>query len=399
MPKFSYSAVSLTGEQVSGEQVAVAKADVIKTLRQNGYFPTNVSKVGGDTAKAKVKIPTKVLAGFCTNMAAMVRTGVPIAKTLEILKDQMDNKSLRKIMDDIHESVQKGMSLSEAFNEYHETFPPMLLNMIEAGEASGSLDNCLERAGQYFTRNAKLNSKVKNAMIYPSIIMVVLVVMLIVLLVFVIPTITELYADHDAELPAFTQLLLRVSDFMVESWFIVVGVAAFLITLFNAWISSDLGKSFFDRMKLRLPVISKLIMKIYSARFARTLSSLGAAGVPLTQALTVTSRSIMNRHIEKVIQKDVVDAITRGAEFSAQLEKLNIFPSMITYLVKLGEESGTLDSLLEQAADFYDEEADNAVTAMTAMMEPMLIIIMAAIVVPVLIGALAPVFGMVDVMM
>lgn len=399
MPKFHYSAVSLKGEQIAGEQVAANRNDVVATLRRNGYYPTQIAVRGRDTGKARINISYTVLASLCTNMAAMIRTGVPIGKALEILKDQQDNKHLKKSLDDIYESVQKGLSLSDAFNEYADSFPPMFINMVEAGEASGSLDECLERAGIYFMRIAKLNSKVKNAMIYPTIILIVLFGLLLVLLLFVIPAFADMYQEADAELPAFTQWLLGASDFITESWFIVIGVIGFIITIFNAWKSSDRGRTTFDRFKLNLPVISKLLLKIYAARFARTFSSLSASGVPLTQALSVTARSLMNRYIEKEIYKVVIDAINRGSHLSTQLEKMGLLPTMIVYLVRLGEESGTMDTLLSQAADFYDDESDAAIQSMISMMEPALIVLMAIIVVPILLGALAPMFDMINVMM
>jgi type IV pilus assembly protein PilC len=328
----------------------------------------------------------------------MLKAGVPIAKTIEILKDQMEDRSMRKIMDDVYTSVHRGNSLSESLLPYQSNFPAMFLNMVEAGEASGTLDLCLERAGASFTRSTKLNNKVKNAMIYPAVILTVLIGLLIIMLVFVIPAFAELYAGSNAELPAYTQALLRAGEFVQNRWYVLILVIALIIFGVRAWLSTERGRTAFDRFKFKIPVVKKLINKVYASRFARSLSSLSSAGVALPEALSVTARSVINKYMEKEIYK-VVDSVNRGEGLSAPLERMKLLPPMIVYMTRLGEESGTMDTLLMQAAEFYDEESDTALQAMMALLEPALIVLMAIIVVPILIGVLLPMFNMYSTML
>jgi type IV pilus assembly protein PilC len=396
MARFKYTAVSMTGEQLSGLYTAPDRESVIQMLRLGGYFPTEIKQQKADEGLAtKQKIKIKPLAGLCSQMAAMLRAGVPIAKTLEILKSQTEDKPLKKVMEDVHTSIQRGSSLSEALNPYAGLFPVIFINMIEAGEASGTLDMCLERAGVSFTKSAKLNNKVRNAMIYPTVILVVMIGLLLLMLLYVMPQFIGLYSNSNVELPGITQAIMGMSDFLQERWYIVIGMLVVIFIAIRFALSSDGGRTSFDRLKFRLPLIHKMLNKVYAARFARTLASLSSAGVALPQALSVTARSVLNRHMEKELYK-VVDAINQGGELSGLLEKMGLLPPMIVYMTRLGEESGTMDTLLLQAADFYDEESDSAVSAMLALLEPALIILMAAIVVPVLMAAVLPMFDMVS---
>ena len=398
MPKYKYSAVSITGEKQDGEYTSPDEAGVKDMLRQSGMYPTMIKQIAKDAQRVKGRIPVKVLAGFCAQMATLMRAGVPISKSLEILTAQQEHPKFRKILEDVYAGVLRGVGLSEAFQPYESSFPSLFNNMIEAGEASGTLDMCLDRAGSSFMRIAKLNNKVKNAMIYPAIILIVLVGLLVLMMTVVLPQFAGMFEDAGADLPFFTQILLDISGFMTSRWYIIVGVVVLVVTGFQTWKKSESGKLKFDSMKFGLPVVSKLLGKIYAARFSRTLASLGASGVPLTQSLNVTARSVLNYKMEKEIYK-AVDGINRGELLSTQLERMKLLPPMIVYMVRLGEETGTMDDLLNQAADYYDEEAESAMAAMTAMLEPMMIILMAIIVVPILMAVLMPMFNMMDMMM
>lgn len=394
MPRFKYTAAALSGEQVAGEYTAPDRSGVVAMLRQGGYYPIDIFQLADDASRMTAKkIKVKPLAGFCSQMAAMLRAGVPIAKILEILKDQTDDDHLRIILEDVYTNVCRGYSLYDSFLPYRNNFPAIFLNMIEAGETSGKLDLCMDRAGVSFSRTAKLNGKLKGAMIYPAVLLVVMIGMVVLMLVFVIPSFIKLFEQNGAQLPFFTQIMVNLSNFIMTRWYIVLIVLAAIILGARAWLASDKGRTSFDRLKLRIPVVSKLLVKVYAARYARTLSSLNAAGVPLTQALNVVARSLSNRFMEKGMYK-VVEAVTRGEELSAPLERMGTLPPMIVYMTRLGEESGTMDELLDQAADFYDDESEAALQALTALLEPLMIVLMAVIVVPVVLAIIQPVFSM-----
>lgn len=397
MPKYSYKAVSLDGENISGDYLSPDRDGVIGMLRQGGYYPVSIMQLNADDRTTKKKIKIKPLSGFCSQMAAMLGAGVPIAKTLEILGAQTDNAALRKILNDVYSKVQQGNSLYDSFLPYRDNFPTIFMNMIEAGEATGRLDMCMERAGISFSRSAKLDGKLKAAMVYPAVLLTLMIGIVVLLLIFVIPTFVDLFESYNAELPALTQALVDLSDYFVRRWYLILSVAASIVMTIKLILDSDAGRTAFDRFKLRAPVLGKLLMKVYAARYARTLSSLNAAGVPLTQALTVTARSIINRYIEKGLYK-VVDAVNQGEELSAPLERMSSLPPMIVYMTRLGEESGTMDALLDQAADFYDNESEAALQMLTAMLEPMMIILMAILVLPVVLAIIQPVFNMYNTM-
>ena len=398
MPKYKYEAVSLTGEKQVGEHTAANKEGVIDFIRGNEWYHTKITLIEKEPRRTTRKVPVKILAGFCAQMSTLMRAGVPISKSLEILTQQQENPTFKKILDDVYNSVLRGVSLSESFAPYEKNFPSLMINMIEAGEASGMLDVCLDRAGTSFTRIAKLNAKVKNAMIYPTIILIVLGGLLALMLLVVLPTFADMYADADAALPPLTQGLLNLSDFLQRRWYVIAGIIVAIIIGFKWWRTTDRGDTAFNKFKLRIPVVKKLIGKIYAARFCRTLASLGSAGVPLTQSLVVTARSVLNRFMEKELYK-TIEGINRGELLSTQLERMGLLPPMIVYMVRLGEETGTMDELLMQAADYYDEESEVAMTALTAMLEPLMIVLMAAIVVPILLAVVMPMFDMANMMM
>jgi type IV pilus assembly protein PilC len=394
MPKFKYTAVSRGGENIVGDYTAPDENSVMTMLRQSGYYATNVEIVAEDVGRvSKRKVKPKVLAGFCMQMSSMIRAGVPITRTLGILSEEVDNDNLRKIIADVHKNVLQGVALSVAFGEYRDNFPQFFHSMIEAGEASGTLDTCLNRAGITFSQSYKLNAKVKNAMIYPAVLGTLAFGVVVIMLVFVIPQFAQLYADNNAELPMFTQLLLGASDFMVNYWYIFAGLIVLFSLAFHAWISTDGGRTKFDQIKIKIPAVKKLMLRVYASRFARSLSAFIMAGVPMTKGLEVTARSISNRYIEKQLY-GVVEGVTQGKELSSELESIAVFPSMIVYLTKLGEESGTLDELMTQAADYFDNESESSISALTALMEPLLIIVMAAIVIPIIVAIILPVFNM-----
>ena len=394
MPKYQYKAVSLAGENVTGDYSAPDRDSVVNMLRQGGYYPLEIVQTAEDVARVtNKKIRIKPLAGFCAQMASMLKAGVPIAKSLEILRDQTDYEPLQKVLEDVYAKVQRGNSLFHSFLPYRENFPVIFLNILEAGEESGRLDMCLERAGVSFSRTAKLNGKVKSAMVYPTVLLTLMVAIVVLLLIFVIPAFIGIFEANNAQLPALTQFLVDLSDFVVHRWYIVLTAVIVIVVVARMWLNSKRGREAFDRFKLHIPVISKLLIRVYAARYARTLSSLNASGVPLIHALSVTARSVGNVHIEKGLYK-VMEAINRGEELSAELERMGDLPPMIVYMTRLGEESGTMDQLLDQTADYYDEESDAALQVLTSLLEPLMIVFMAIIILPVILAIIMPVFGM-----
>jgi type IV pilus assembly protein PilC len=398
MPNYVYAAVNINGNEIKGEHTAPDEKGVANMLHQQGYYATSIKKKSGlmDVNIGSAKLPVKVVARFCTQLSSMLRSGVPIVRTLEILASESEHKPLTKILDDVNSSIGQGSSLSQAMEPHEAAFPILFHSMVEAGEASGTLDSCLSRAGDSFTRAAKLNSKVKGAMIYPAIILLVLIGLLVVMLTVVVPQFADIFQQGGQELPAFTQFLLAASDFLQQRWYLVLGILGTIFVTIITYLRTDIGSTAFSKKLLRLPMLGKLINKIYASRFTRSLSSLVAAGVNLPQALAISNRTVGNKFLEKQLAK-VVDDVKSGMQLSDAIGRMGYLPNLVTSVTKIGEESGELEEMLIQLAEYYDDEADSAVQAMLTIMEPALILVMAAIVVPILFGVLQPMFGMMDV--
>jgi len=397
MPNYSYVAINISGNEIRGEHVSPDERGVATMLQQQGYYPTSIKKAGGmgSINLGTPRLPVKIVARLCTQVSAMLRSGVPIVRTLEILTEETDNKLLRTILEDVNAAIRQGSSFSEAITPHRTSFPVLFHSMVEAGEASGTLDACLGRAGASFTRAARLNSKVKGAMIYPSIILTALIGLLLLMMLFVVPQFAQIYADGGAELPAFTQALLGLSGFLQTNGIILLAVTVAGVVMISTFFKTEFGKYRLDRFKTQIPVLKVLVNKIYAARFTRSLASLVSAGVNMPDALDISSRTVLNTYLQKGLE-NLVAEIKQGVALSDAIIKMGTMPPLVASVVKIGEETGELEEMLIQVAEYYDEESDSAISAMVAMMEPSLIILMAAIVVPVLLGVLQPMFGMVD---
>ena len=397
MPNFQYSAVTADGRQVKGEYIAQDENGVMAMLRQGDLYPVYVRSIKqGEVKVGGRKLPVKLLAIFCSQISVMMKVGIPVAKTMELLSEQTEHKVLRDMLEDVLDDVNRGGSLTEAFKQYSDVLPKFFLNMVEVGETSGTLDSCLERAGSFFGRISRLNTKVRNAMIYPCFVVAILIGLLVLCLVWVVPAFVSMYGDVD--LPTLTQVLINVSDFVQNSWYIILGFIVSVVVLFSIWSSSTSGGIAFDRFKFKIFFVHKLLRKIYAARFAHTLSSLFSVGVSVPVALEISARTVLNRHMEQEIYK-LVDNVSQGAELSGQLEQMGLLPPLMVYMVRLGEESGTMDKLLTDAAELYDDEAESAIGVLVAMMEPALLLLMGMIILPILVAVLLPMFGMYEMLL
>ncbi|MCL1935625.1 MAG: type II secretion system F family protein [Defluviitaleaceae bacterium] len=400
MPNFSYEAIDLEGRAVSGQLDAPDEKSLISMLKRDSLYPVNISlknsKNMGSILSYKFsgKLSMKVLSIFCTQMSVMMRVGIPITKVMDILSEQTENAELKKILESVVQNISKGESLSVAFSKFEKELPSFFINMIEAGETSGDLDNCLERAGIFFGRLAKLNSKVKNALIYPSFIVGAMIVLLILCFTWVLPAFANMYGEN-AELPAFTVALLAAGDVFREFWYIFAGVTFGSVIGFKFWVATPNGRESFDKFKFTVPAISKITKKVYAARFTRTFSSLISVGIAMPTALEVTGRSVLNKYMENKIG-ETINGVSEGHGLSSQLANMGLLPPLVVYMARLGEESGTMDQLLGQAADFFEMEAETAIDGLMTMIEPTLIITMALILLPILVAVLLPMFNMYD---
>ncbi|MEB3283851.1 MAG: type II secretion system F family protein [Candidatus Sericytochromatia bacterium] len=344
--------------------------------------------------EAKVKL--KDLCIFSRQFATMINAGVSMVRSLGILADQSESTRLRRILTDVKEQVEQGQPLSDSMGRYPETFNNLFCGMIKAGEAGGVLDNVLLRVAGFLENQNRLNTQVKSALAYPLTVMVFAIIISAVMLMFIVPMFAGMFAQMGAKLPAFTQLLVDLSQFLTSVYallivvFIGIGVYAFRI-----FQETPQGALLVDQYKLKLPIFGDLIRKVSVARFSRTLGTLLKSGVPLMPALEIVRDSIGNLVVAAVME-DLRLAVSEGEGLAKPLERANVFPSMVTQMVAIGEETGSIDAMLEKVADFYDEEVDAAVKALTSMLEPLMMVMIGGIVGSIIIGMYLPIFDIVN---
>ena len=395
---YKYKALTKQGETIEGFFEASDEADVLTMLKSNDYLPIAVEKDIGADAQISLfspKVKKKDLAVFCRQFYTMIEAGLGIVKCFEILEAQTSNKTLRSALGAIHEDVQKGFTISEAMNNHDKVFPSILINMIEAGEVSGTLDSILERMARHFEQESKLESKIKSALVYPSALIVVSIAVVIFMLVAVLPTFTSMFTSSGVDLPWPTQLLMNLSEWIKTYWYLLGGGLLIVVMGWFYFISTTEGRRFLDNLKIKIPGIRVTSIKIITARFTRTLSTLLASGIPLLQALEVVGK-VLNNVVVQDRLIDSTDGIRRGASLSRAVRAMDIFPPMVDSMINIGEESGALDEILYKTADFYEDEVEMSLQRMTTLIEPVLLVFMAVTIGFIVIAMAMPMFEMVN---
>ena len=398
MPIYEYKAISRTGQSVQGNYTAQDKSQVLEMLRNNHYYPVYVKELvkGKEiTFDLFQKVKIKDIVIFCRLFYTMLHAGVPIIQTIDILSKQLENAKLRKIMVEIYDELQKGSTFSESMKKHRDVFPELLLSMIEAGEVSGTLDIIMDRMAVHFEKESKIQSKVKGAMMYPAILSIVAVLVVIFLLTFVMPTFVSMFQGSGVELPAPTRVLLAISGFIQTYWYLLLFVTFALFFLFRVLLKTDAARLVWDQMKLRIPIIKGTLIKIATSRFTRTLSTLLRSGITLLEALEIAANVAGNKVVSNGILR-AKEEVRKGLDLSVPLRELRIFPPMVDSMIRVGEESGTLDDVLERIADFYDNEVEAAIQSMTSLLEPIMIVIMALIIGSIVIAMVLPMFDMIN---
>ncbi|MEY8415270.1 type II secretion system F family protein [Tissierella praeacuta] len=395
---YKYKAVSQNGEVIEGFFEGNEESDVLAMLKGNNYLPVSVEKDISSENKIDIfskKIKKKDLAVFCRQFYTMLDAGIGIVKCIDILEKQSENKNLKKALGTLHESVQKGFTLSEGMKKHSTVFPSLLINMVEAGEVSGNLDIIMERMAVHFEKENKLENKIKSALIYPVVLAVVSIAVVIFLLVAVMPTFIGMFESSGQALPKPTQILLNISNWLTEYWYIFIPIVLALIVGFVLFKQTPTGINFVDTLKIKIPVIKDTNVKIITARFARTLSTLMSSGIPLLQSIEIVSRVVGNKIVHDRLEIASED-VRKGISLSRAINEVGIFPPMVDSMIKIGEESGSLDDILYKTADFYDEEVEVALQRMTSLMEPVMLVIMALIIGFIVIAMAMPMFDMVN---
>lgn len=379
---------SLTVE-AAGEDKAREK------LKSEGYMIQDIKEKGAKGTKRGKKVKDKDLAVFCKQFVSVLNAGVTVITALDMMAEQMDNKTLQQGLRDAQAYVQKGGTLADAFKLNPKIFPPILVNMTAAGEMSGNLEVAFERLTTHFEKNNKLKSKIKGAMTYPIIILIVVLAVVVVLLCTVIPQFADMFADMGAELPKATQMLVNLSDFMVHKWYFVILIVAAVVLAIKFFGKTEVGSTVYANIAIKAPLFGNLTIKSAAASFSRTLSTLMASGIPLLDAIEQVAKMQNN----KIIREGLLDAkvqVAKGLPLSKPIRDMELFPPMLPQMIKIGEETGNIEDMMDKVADYYEMEVENATDALTAAMEPMVIVLMAVVVGGIVIAIYSPMLGMYD---
>ncbi len=396
MPKFVYIAKNDRGRTTKGILEVPKQEDVVAILKGRNYYPIKIkphrAMVELDFSKYK-RIKVKDLAIFCRQFATTLRSGIPVVDSLEILHRQTENKKFAEIIAEVYEVIQKGHPLSEAMAAHPKVFPMILTHMVESGEISGTLDTVMERMAIHFEKENRINQKLKSAMTYPIVVSIVAILVVMFLLTFVMPTFVGMFDSMGGELPFVTRLLMGISSALKRFWYLFLVMFIILGYMYDRYRRTPEGKYRIDKFKLRIPIFGKVQKKVLVSRFTRTMSSLLNSGIDLLQALEVVQRVMDNSYINERMEL-VEEGARKGLGLAEPIMNAGIFPPMVYQMIKVGEDTGSLDFVLEKTSDFYDEEVETAISQMTTMIEPLIIVVLGGVVGFIVAAMILPMFDM-----
>lgn len=396
MATYEYTAVDRAGKQKKGTMEAQTEERVKDFLKSEGLIPITIKEqsiLSKDINIGGKKVKARDLSVFCRQFNSILNAGVTILNALNMLSEQTENKVLREAIKQVQIDVEKGESLTVAMSKHAQTFPPIMIHMVEAGEASGSLEIAFERLAVQFEKQAKTSGLIKKAMVYPCVVVVVAIAVVIVMLVVVFPQFEDMFEQVGGDLPAITKIVISLSNFVKHFWWLLIILNIGLIVGFITFKKSENGQQFLSKLALNMPVVRGLTTKSSSATLARTLSTLLAAGITLVDAVEISSKVISNVIVRTALS-DSVDEIKRGIPLSVPLQESGVFPPMLYQMTRIGEETGNIEGMLEKIADYYEEEVENTTAALTSLLEPMIIVVLGFLVGFILLSIYMPMLGM-----
>ena len=397
MATFGYTVIDKFGKEVKGTIETDSEEKARHELKKAGNIVISVQEQGVLSKDIKVSIGGKPkprdMGVYCRQFVSMIRAGVTIIDTLKMLAEQTENKNLRAATNAVRASIEKGETLARSMAQFPQVFPPLMIHMVAAGEASGSLEVAMDRMGTQFEKSAKIKSLIGKAMIYPVAVLVIAFIVVVVLLVAVIPSYADMFEDLGTELPMITKIVQAMSNFIVDYWFILFPALAAIAFAIWYYSKTNSGKHVFGKLAIKLPILSNMSIKSASSMAARTLSTLLAAGVSLNDSVEIAAGTMSNIWFKEALLA-AKDDIMIGVPLSRPLETCGLFPPMVFHMVKIGEEAGNVEEMLMKLADYYDEEVEMAVQSLMAVMEPLIIVVLAAVVIPILGACLAPMMTM-----
>jgi type IV pilus assembly protein PilC len=395
MAVFTYSGRG-TGGTMTGEIEAPDRTSAVGELRKRAILVTKIQERAGSKSPSKAggKVKDKEMAIFTRQFSTMIDAGLPLVQCLNILAEQSESKNLRDVTGRVARSVEQGSTLADSLRRHPRTFDDLFTNMVEVGESGGILDVVFQRLAAYIEKAAALKRKVKGAMIYPASIMGVAALVVIFMLTFVIPTFTKMFKDLGADLPLPTQVVVWLSEFVRTYILLIIAAIVGCVFALRAYYRTEKGQSTIDALLLKVPVMGSLIRKVAVARFTRTLGTLVSSGVPILEGLRITARTAGNKVVEKAVLQCRA-AVTAGKTLAEPLKASGVFPPMVIQMISVGEQTGALDAMLSKIADFYDDEVDTAVSAMTALLEPIMIVVLGVLIGGLVVAMYLPIFKLV----
>ena len=400
MAVFNYKVVDRDGKNKKGTIEAPNRDGAEKKLKSEGYSIMSLTEQSsplGDIGLFKKKVKSRYLGVFCKQFSAVIKAGVTIISALELMGDQIENKTLRKAIQDARTYVEKGGTLADAFRVNPDVFPPIMINMVAAGEMSGNLEICLDRLVEHFEKDNALTSKIKGAMTYPIVVLCVMVIVIIVVLVAVIPNFASMFEDMGTQLPLATRAMMAAADFVKYKWWLLIIIVAAIVFGVKFFKKTPFGEQLFANIGLKAPIFGSLNVKTACSRFARTMSTLMASGISMIDAVEQVAKMMDN----KIIRDGLMDAkvqVSKGVPLSKPLKDMEMLPPMLSAMTKIGEETGDIEEMLSKVADYYDEEVEAATNALTSAMEPIIMVILACIVGMIVAAVYGPIMSMYDAM-
>lgn len=399
MPGFSYVAVDKRGKEKRGNIEAENRDKVADILKNDGLIPVSIKEQGLLNKEIDFSIGKKVkprdLSVFCRQFVSITQAGVPMKEALQMLAEQTENKWLKRAVSEVLTSVEKGNTLADSMRGESDVFPPMLVNMVEAGESSGSLEMAFSRMAVHFEKEAKLKATIKKATIYPIILVIAAIGVIAVMLLFVIPIFIDMFADLDIEMPAITMWVMNTSKWTTAHWYIILAVVVGLVVAYKLLYRTEQGRLVIDEIKMKMPLFGKLTVKTACAQFARTMSTLLTSGISTIDALETVSKVVNNIHYTNAMLK-AREEVMKGIPLSEPLQESGIFPPMVYHMTGIGEETGNIEEMLAKLADYYDEEVEMTTQSVLAAMEPLIIVFMALIIGTLVIAVISPIATMYD---
>lgn len=384
METFSYTAVGADGKEKKGTVIAETREDAARSLKDQGLLPMSIGKQSAldkdiNFSFGKKGVKVRDLSVFCRQFSSIIKAGVNVINALSMMSEQTENKKLKAAIKNVQSNVEKGETLSSAMRSEGDIFPSLLVSMVAAGEASGSLETAIERMAIQFEKDAKISGMVKKAMIYPIILIIVMIGVVIAMMMFVIPNFMDMFEGLDAEMPFMTVMVINMSNFILDKWWLLILIVAGIVFAYKSYYKTDAGRHMIDRIKIKIPVFGVLAVKTACARFSRIMSTLLSAGMPMISAIEIAAGTMDNVLFKDALQK-VRSGVALGMGFSQQIGVTRLFPAMLVHMVGIGEETGNIEDMLTNVANYYDEEVELATQSVTALMEPMIIIVMAVVV-------------------